>query len=46
MNSFLQFSMTLKKIVPTMLDNLTWLVDSEKISLYDKRVLEEDLNES
>jgi hypothetical protein len=46
MNSFLQFSMRLKKIVPTMLDNLTWLVDSEKISLYDKRVLEEDLNES
>jgi len=29
-----------------MLDNLTWLVDSKKISLYDKRVLEEDLNES
>lgn len=29
-----------------MLENLTWLVDSEKISLYDKRVLEEDLNES
>lgn len=26
--------------------NLTCLVDSEKISLYDKRVLEEDLNES
>jgi len=29
-----------------MLGNLTWSVDSEKISLYDKRVLEEDLNES
>ncbi len=46
MNSFLQFLIELKKIVPIMLDNLTWLVDSKKISLYDKRVLEEDLNES
>ncbi len=46
MNSFLQFSIGLKKITPYMLGNLTWLVDSEKISLYDKRVLEEDLNES
>lgn len=46
MNSFLQFLIELKKIVTTMLDNLTWLVDSKKISLYDKRVLEEDLNES
>lgn len=46
MNSFLQFLIELKKIVPNMLDNLTWLVDSKKISLYDKRVLEEDLNES
>lgn len=46
MNSFLQFLIRLKKIVLTMLDNLTWLVDSKKISLYDKRVLEEDLNES
>lgn len=46
MNSFLQFLIELKKIVLTMLDNLTWLVDSKKISLYDKRVLEEDLNES